>query len=139
MPNKLFIHYKFSAFPKAQSSQGLKLPVRLILIAFSVSWVITSEGWPIYAFRIFIFFFWCWTINFAIWALLKSVSWRNITLATRPWQVLVQQSKTVLPLLDCTTILLLWSLCIMLPCQNVPVNKKRFQPTLVLYFLGHYT
>ena len=95
------------ALPKAQFSHDLKVPVTWILRALVVAWVMDLEGCLTSICRSLIFFL-CRAIN--DYALSSSVSWRNSTPVTQPLQVLIQQSRIILPLIELTTMLFWWSL-----------------------------
>ena len=103
----------FLAISKIQSSQDLNVTVRLSPIALSVA-MITSKIWPSYACMTLLSFHCCYIDDFASWAILGSIFHRNSTSVTQKSQVLIWQSNILLPLLDCTTMLLLQSLIILL-------------------------
>ena len=122
--NRLFTHSILLAFPKAQPSLGLNVPVKLKLKAMLAFWVITSEGFPSSACRTFISFYCGWANNFANWALSGPISHRKLTPAMQLLWVFIWQSNTMSSLIYCTTKLFFQLLEILFPCKVLHVSKK---------------
>ena len=115
------------AFPKVQSSHGLKVLATWIHIALVVAWVIDLDGWPSLTWRLPICFLQGAVADCALYLF---VSWRKLTLATQLSWVLIWQSRMILPTVDLTMILFWWSLEIFFPYKSSHVRENRFTPVL---------
>ena len=122
------------ALPKAQSLHSLKVLLTWIPKVLVVTWVMDLEGCPSSMCRSLMFFLY---ENVADCALTLCVSWRNSTPVTQPSKVLIQGSRMMLPLVLLTTVLLWWSLEILLPCKCFHIRENRFAPALGQNFIGH--
>ena len=101
MPLSSCWHCSFLSFPST-ILQDLSMFMRWRPITLLVAWKIISEGWPSSVGRTLMSFSSGVAIDYATWALSDPVLHKN----TQPLHVLTQQSKKMLPLVDCTG---LWS------------------------------
>ena len=89
-----------------------------VFIILPVEWMITLEKLLSLACRMLFFFL---VEDLANWVILWPFSWRNLALAFQPSQFSIQQSRMILWSEDCTMMLFLRSLFILIPCETFHV------------------